>query len=246
MSNSIFGKTIGDSITYRILYMRYQKYFLPSGIIVVCVFLLLFLLIPQTQEYFKTKEKDALLQLEVAALADNIRSLSAIPDAQLANDLDTISAALPPYKDYIGIIRSITRASQLSGVSVNDYEFAIGPLATAAAQQSAVGAIEIDLTLRASLAASQRFVAELTKSLPLSEIIQLENTGTGSTVKVQFIYKPPQQITFQKDTLLPKLTSKDTQTIQKLKQFQSESGNAGVSINTGSGSASASSSASPF
>src|ERR1035437_7112230 len=82
-----------------ILYRHYKDYFLPFGVIVVCILVVFFVIIPQFQQYLGSQGELKIQMQKLEILKSNYNFLSNLDSSKSNTDLGTLTLALPSGKD---------------------------------------------------------------------------------------------------------------------------------------------------
>lgn len=207
-----------DLSTSLIIYRQYKNYFLPVGIIVASLLLFFIILIPQVQGVLSTKEQERQEMLKLEALKQSYNNLSAMDEAELNKDSDSLGRALPSSKDFAGIINSISANSVKSGVSVGNFEFSLGDLGTSQ-EGVAYPSIQISLNVTGSPKATLDFINNLYESVPIAEITSVKLSGESTSLKAQFYYKASPQVNLQDNSQIAQFNEKEKALISALKKW---------------------------
>lgn len=183
-------KTNVDIEAIKFLYKRYKEYLVPSLVIFICILLFFIIIIPQIKDLINiSKQRDTELK-KLKILKNNLNILANINSSVLDSQFDVISSALPPNKDFTGIITGISGAVQRSGVSLSDFEFAVGDLTETEVTSGEFPFLNTKLNIQSSYQQSADFITELFKSFPLAEITDVSLSGSSTEISVVFYYKP--------------------------------------------------------
>jgi Tfp pilus assembly protein PilO len=182
-----------------VLYKHYKEFMLPIGVIIVSILVIFYIVFPQIQQYFTSQDSVKAEQQKLTTLKNNYSLLASLSDATIASNLQTLSLALPPQKDFAGIIGAITYLSAKTSVSVGDFEFSLGNLSASNFGGTAYPSTKIDISLRGNTKDIIKFTHEISKSMPIAEVTELDVSGSSGTVTVLFYYKafPAQNISAQ-------------------------------------------------
>lgn len=206
-----------DETTFQILYLKNKLYITPTLIIVVCIALIVFVLIPQIQEIISLRSESEVLPQRIRILSNNATFMSHLNTETLDNQVSIVAQALPSQRGYAAIINAITNTSRASGVSVGDYSFVVGEISTKSAQP--VASVSVDLTLNGDLRATSRFIKELYKQLPITAIKKIEATGNTSHVLAEFFFRPIPTITFDANLPIQSLTPQENTVLRTLTEW---------------------------
>lgn len=221
-------KHLFDENTIKILYHRHKAY-VPSVVAILLSFVLFFFVIlPQVQYVFSLHDKEKEVKDRIGVLEKNIRFLSSINETDLESKLKVVSLALPPEKDFTTVMSGISQASAVAGVSIGDFIFQLGnissntsPSTSKASNNSAkaeinVPSIEITLNISGGLDSTKRFVEELSKGFPLSDVKSIQLNGNSAKVSIAFFYRPFPPLQLDGGTEISPLSQKDEALIQTL------------------------------
>lgn len=180
-----------------ILYRHYKAYLLPLGIILVSVLVVLFVVIPQFQQYLGLQEELKVQMQKLAVLKTNYSFLSNLDASKSDADFSALTLALPSGKDFAGIMNAVSYASAKTGVPVGDFQFSVGSLSGGNSDGlSAYPSIKIDINLVGSTQSVVKFIKELYKTSPASEVTIMKTGGNSGSITILFYYKPfpPQKV----------------------------------------------------
>lgn len=199
-----------DESTPKILYAQYKSFLIPIGIIASCILLFFVIIIPQITELFSTDKEIKVLREKIAVLKENIRFLSTVPTDVQDKNVTVATAALPPEKDYAGIIRAISIASVKSGAEIDDFSFSVGNIADESKDANSNPAINLELNIQGSMDVERRFLEQLYQTTPLSEIKNLEINADVGTLSILFYYKAVPQVKVDYEKPIAPLSKSET------------------------------------
>lgn len=179
-----------DSATFWFLYARYKQYLLPVGVIFICILLFLFLVIPQFQNFLDIQQQTKIESNKLLILKNNLNLLTNIDESQMNSQLQIVSTALPPAKDFSGILNGISVAANKAGVFLGDYEFLVGDLGKSSLNTQSFPYLQITLKINGGVSGVTRFMTELYKTVPLSEVTAVKLASADSEITVLFYYRP--------------------------------------------------------
>lgn len=207
-----------------ILYRHYKDYFLPFGIIVVCILVVLWVVIPQFQQYLNLQQQLKTEMQKLDVLKNNYNFLSNLDSTKSDADFSSLALALPSGKDFAGIMNSVSYASAKTGVTVGDFEFSVGSLSNGNTEGiSAYPSIKIDLNLISNTQGIIQFIQELYKTAPASEVTNIKTGGNSGSITILFYYKQfPQQVV-DDSAPITLLSAKDTALIQTVSAWNNSS-----------------------
>jgi hypothetical protein len=105
-------------------------------------------------------------------------------------NLQIVSVALPPNKDFSGVLDGISVAANKSGVFLGDYEFQVGNISTPSISIQSFPSLQITLKINGGVSGVTRFITELYKTVPLSEVSSVKVSNSDSEITALFYYKP--------------------------------------------------------
>ena len=216
---------------FRYWYYRYRdsdyfSYVLIGITIVVCLVLLFGVIIPQLQNWFSIRQEVVATQQRIAVLQNNINFMNNLDRNALNAQLQTASSALPPQKDFGSMLDSLSSAAVSSGVSLNDFSFQVGDVASSSGLFSDTryknfASIKISLVAQGPIGNVKRFIANLESSVPLSEVVTIDGTGETASLTIQFYQKPFPNLVPNDDTPLTPLTAEKVLLLQKITAWKS-------------------------
>ncbi len=206
-----------DHSILNILYYRYKNYIVPVGILSVSLLLFLAVIIPQINQWFGLRNEEKTTREKIAVLKNNLNFLSTVNDTDLDAKLQIVSAALPIEKDFTGILSVLSQAEASSGVVVGDFSFQVGELSSEAKTTTSRPTIDIVLHITGGILETKRFLHEIAKRLPLSEVTNVRvDDISSSTITIAFYYKPLTSILFKEENTLTPLSQKEVSLIEEL------------------------------
>jgi hypothetical protein len=182
-----------DLNTITTLYQRYKDYALPVGVIFVCFIIFVVLILPQVQSLLSASQEEKLELSKLSVLKNNLNIITTTNDSFLDSELNVLSQALPPNKDFTGILDAISLSANKSGVSLGQFEFTVGDLSKVSPQVRGFTTLEIILSINGGITGLTSFLDQLSKTLPLSDVVSIQTTDKFSTITLAFYYKsfPP-------------------------------------------------------
>jgi len=179
-----------DSTTFWLLYRKYKEYFLPVGMILVSILLFLLVIIPQFQNFLDTQQQVKVESKKLALLKNNLNLLTNIDESQMDSQLQVASVSLPPNKDFEGILNGVSVAANKAGVFLGDYDIQVGDITKPSLNIKSFPSLQLSLTINGGVNGATRFMTELYKTVPLSEITNVKVTNTTSEITALFYYRP--------------------------------------------------------
>lgn len=204
-----------QNLSTRLIYLRYKRFFVPFILVVSSILLGFFVVMPQFNDYIKTKAQERAIAEENEKISKSIQILSGVTDSDLSTDLSVALSAIPLQKDYIGVLGSISEAAAKSGVGLSDFSFSIGNVSKVDSNTP----LQITLQVEGSIDAVEQFLTNLSTSLPLSSITKTDITGSSSQINIVFYYKEKPSAPKELSSTLTPLSLQDKALLQKLSTF---------------------------
>lgn len=232
--------------TFSSVFKSYKDNILPLAVILICIAVLFFVVFPQFQQFIKSNEEYRKEAEKLETFKNNYNFLSNLDDSKNDKDLETLSYALPPNKDFVGIMNAISIAASKTGASIGDFDFSLGDLNKALVEASGYPSINVTINLGANAQLISKFIEELDKTVPLSEVISIKTVSNVSELKIVFYYKPfpPQNV--GDETLISHLSNQDEALIKKVYSWSNSSINPFLPFIQTASSSSSESNPSPF
>src|SRR5258708_6079152 len=100
-----------NQTTFSVYTYKYKAFVVPIIIILVCSFLFLTILIPQSEQWFLMQQQIAISEQKLEILTNNLSLAGKINSSVEDKYLQLVSRALPSNKDFIGVLAAISNAS---------------------------------------------------------------------------------------------------------------------------------------
>lgn len=213
---------------FRYWYYRFRdsEYFsltLIGFTIIVCVVLVLFVIIPQVNNWFSVRDEVIATRQRIRILQDNNTFLKNMDKNRLSEEVQTATTALPIEKDFSAILSVISDSALVSGVSMNDYSFSVGTVdgkAVKQQKQTGMDSMRVTVVLSGTIRNVRRFISEVEKSLPIAEVVALDGTDQSVAVTVQFYHKGLPTVKIDEDKPLSSLPAEKLGILQKLQTMK--------------------------
>lgn len=206
-----------DKEAAQTVFRHYKDNILPIVVILGCILILFFVIVPEFKQFLvvqqQLKEETEKLQL----FKNNYNFLSNLDEAQTEKDYEVMSRILPPNKDFVGIMNAISISSQKTGVSVGDFDFSLGNLDKTTVD-AVLPTIKININLIGNAQAIAKFITELYKTAPISEVTTIKATGDVASLEIRFYYKPFPPLNISDEAPVVPYSS---QTLSLMKQLNS-------------------------
>ena len=231
----------------RFWYFRYKDSPYYSLLIIsitvsVCLVLFTQVIQPQFENWISIRNEVVETQKRISVLQDNINFMNNLDRGRLNTQLQVSASALPPEKDFGAVLSAISDSAIKSGVTVPDYSFQVGEIASTSGQatagpQKGLTQIKLSVVVSGNLNGMRQFLIEIGQKLPLSEITAVDINEDQATLNIEFYQKPFPQIVFRDTQPLPALSDSKTALIQRLSSWQSTATQISSSDDSGASSA---------
>lgn len=209
-----------DLNTLGVLYKKYKDYLVPALVIAVCILLFIQVIIPQLLNLSKTQEEVRKEAIRLDVLRGNLSYLTSMDQQVLDSHFNAVSTALPPAKDFAGILNSISTVANLSGVAVGEFEFQVGDLDKAPQSAKRFPSLDLVINVNGGIAGAERFMSNLYKSVPLAEVKGVKLSDSVASLTLTFYYKPYPPIGFNDSTPIRVITQADLDLINLIETWE--------------------------
>jgi len=207
-----------------ILYRHYKDYFLPFVVILACILMVFYVIIPQFQQYLSLQQQLKVETQKLEVLKSNYSFLSSLDGSKSNKDFNALTLVLPSGKDFAGIINAISYASAKTGVAVGDFEFSVGSISGKDAQGvSAYPSISIDINLVGDTQSVVKFIQEIYKTAPASEVTHIKTGGNAGSITILFYYKAFPQQAIDDSAPIKVLSAQDSSLIETVSAWNNVS-----------------------
>ncbi|OGH22068.1 MAG: hypothetical protein A3F31_01675 [Candidatus Levybacteria bacterium RIFCSPHIGHO2_12_FULL_38_12] len=203
----------------RLLYIHYKEYFVSAAVIIISTVVFLLLIPSQIINVFKSHEESLIANNRLKVLSGNFDLLSKVSENTLDQHLRLSSAALPNTKDFDGIISGISFAGLSAGIRVSDYGLEIGDVEPDFSQVNKISSLSLTLTIDGGVEGMKRFLEELAFVFPLSEVTEVQTSGSISRVSVDFYFKPFPPAKLDNNKPISSLTKSEASLMDKLSSY---------------------------
>lgn len=217
---------------YRFRDSQYYALSIAGITILVCTLLVFNVIIPEIANWFSIRQEVIATQAKIDILQNNIGFMNNLDRGTLNQQFETAATALPPQKDFGSMLNVISSAAFTSGVSLNDYTFEVGSVASASGQLTDVrykdvAVIKIVLVVNGAIDTIRRFIGALENSAPIAEVTNLDGNGQNVSISVQFYQKPLPNVDVSGSQQLEQVSAEKLAILQKLETWkQNSQGNA--------------------
>lgn len=191
------------------------------GTVIACLFLIFTVIIPQVTNWFSIRDEIVATRAKITVLQDNINFMNNLDKGMLNSQLSTATNALPPEKDFGSMLDVLSEASVTSGVSLNDFSFQVGNVASSSGaitdtQRKGLASIKITVVAVGTVDRVRRFIQTLEKTVPVSELVNIDGSGQTISLSIQFYQKSLPDLQIQPDQPLSPLSAEKVNLLQQL------------------------------
>ena len=195
------------------------------GTVIACFFLIFNVILPQITNWFSIRDEIVATRARISVLQDNINFMNNLDKGMLNSQLSTATNALPPEKDFGSMLDAVTEASVISGVSLNDFSFQVGNVASSSGtvsdtQRKGLASIKITVVAVGTVDRVRKFIQTLEKSIPISELVNIDGSGQTISLSIQFYQKSLPDLQIQPDQQLTQLSAEKVNLLQQLASWK--------------------------
>lgn len=202
-----------------ITYNKYKGYTLPLAVLAISVLILLFLLIPGINQLIATQKLLDEETQKLNMLQNNYNFLINLDEQQSDADLKTLTKILPIEKDFFGMMTSVSKASSVAGISIDNYKFYLGNLSKLTGEDTQYPTILMDLALSGSGVSVNNFINELYKTAPLVEVSTIKYQTGKASITLAFYFKPLPPQNIANDTPVRQLSAIEQKLLNSLRTW---------------------------
>ncbi|OGH81523.1 MAG: hypothetical protein A3F93_01270 [Candidatus Magasanikbacteria bacterium RIFCSPLOWO2_12_FULL_34_7] len=208
-----------DINTLRILYEKYKKHLIYFLIIFISFLLFLFAVLPRIQDLVKLNKDRKIESNKLSILKSNLSLLSALDDSSLNSQLQIVSSALPSENNFEGVLNAISSSAEKSGVLLSDYEFQVGDLSKKEVKTTGFPFLTLVVNIKGTSSQVVKFIGNLSKSAPLSEITSITQGRNSASTTVVFYYKSLPPFQFKDSESIAPVSKKGREIIETLSSW---------------------------
>lgn len=211
-----------DTEALKLIYGQYQGYLLPVGIIIASLLLFFYVIIPQITSFTDLQKQMEKESQKLTVLRSNINYLSNLDSNSLDANFKTATNTLPKEKDFVGVLSAVNEASGRSSVSLGDYQFKVGDLGVAKATLKGLPFLEIDLNIVGNSSDLIRFIKELQKTIPISDVVNGGTSGPSAFLTVRFYYLSLPSVSLASDTAIRPIATNEEAILKNLATWNNQ------------------------
>jgi len=199
--------------------------------LLVCGILLFNIIIPEVTRWFSIRNEVIATQARIAILQKNINFINNLDKNALNSQLQTVSDALPPEKNFGFMLNALSNAAADSGVSLGDYAFQVGTIGSSkgpgpkvATLPNNISTIEITVIVNGNIASVKHFIKSLENNLPISQIMTVNGSQGNVSIRLDFYQRPFSNVIFSSDNPLLELPTAKVNLLRSLASEDKTSG----------------------
>ena len=214
-----------DRSSFLILYNQYREYLVSSIFLVLGLLLLLFLTIPSMRSLMAEKRQEKEYKTRIETMQNNLRFMELLDPRLLDSQVKLVSSVLPPDKDFVLILNAIAESKGNTGVSLGDFSFQVGSLATRSASVPGLPAIPVKLTGQGNIKNIESLLANLEQTVPISEVNTIQISGQSASFTVNFNYRLKSQLPFNPNLPIQPLSKGEEAVLNKMRSWHTGTSN---------------------
>ncbi len=207
-------------------YLKYKKQILPIAFIMLSVFIIFAVIMPQISSISDTKAEVQDQTDEFNTLSETLRTVSTVTQADTESNLQLANRALPNTKDISIIFTALNSAATESDAELRDFSLKIGGLFGKAEKTAGVKGIpSIDVIANIYSATPSSFVKfsqKVQAKLPLSEVKKIDISGDKAKFELSFYYKPYDLAALARKGTVAPLSTADQNLLNQIMQWGEE------------------------
>ena len=193
--------------------------------VVGCIVLLFYVIIPQVTSWFSIRDEIIATRARIAVLQDNINFMNNLDKGQMNAQIQTAAGALPPEKDFGSMLDLLANASVTSGVSLNDFTFQVGNVASSSgmvtdSRHKNIASVKITVVALGTVTQVKNFITAVQNSIPVSEVVNIDGSGQTISLSIQFYQKSLKDVNIQPDQPLKPLSAEKFALLQQLNTWK--------------------------
>jgi len=200
----------------KIFYLKNKTYVLPIFMILVSMFLVVYILIPGIQNFIVLREESGRELEKLKLLKGNLNTLTQLDVGLLDNQLKISKQAVPPGKDFASILSAVSITAANANVPLGDFEFQVGDLIKNPSNLSKFLTLQLLININTDLIGASRFVKEIERTLPLSAVVSIRNSGNTSSISLVFYYKPLPPVNIREDMPFKSVSAQEASLLTNL------------------------------
>lgn len=207
-------------------YIKYKRIIIPGTMILLSLFLIFAIIIPQISIISESSRAIREADEKANVLSSSISVVQSSNPGQTADNLLTVTTALPTSKDIALIFNALTNTANKTGVSLDEFSLQVGGIYGRAEKVdnggvTSVPSVSVKVKTTGSAQSTVAFARGLQEALPLSEIKLVDMSDDQATYDVNFFYKPIDLNVLKQDSVAP-LSQSDKNLINQLNTWNTQ------------------------
>lgn len=240
MNNEVFfGKGSLRYYYYRFKDSSYYSITVILITLVVCVLLILQFILPQFDKWFSIRNEVIATRERIAIIEDNTGYMNTLNRNQLNSSIEIASLTLPPEKNFKRILDALNTAAFRTNVTLQDFDFHVGKVSALSSSQinnaglKGISAVTLIVVVNNTVDETRKFINELSKTLPLSEVVSVDGASGSITITINFYQKQLPKHTLKDDKPIPHVVESNATLINKLASWRIPTNNARPAVSNG-------------
>lgn len=109
-----------------LIYQKYRLIIFPAAVVLSCLILIIFVMIPQIGKLLKNSQTEADFKVQADFLETKVEALESLDEEELARKVKYVVASFPPEKDFAILITLLQKIAQESGFTIASLSFGGG------------------------------------------------------------------------------------------------------------------------
>lgn len=215
------------------LYSENKLLVLPVVAIIISVFLLLFVILPQMLAFPSNKAQADEETVKLDKMQASYDLLSKTDEKTVDSNLTMAQLALPDKKDFESVLNAISIAAGNSSTQILNYIYQ-----ESNGNQTKYPTIQFKIDIAGELKEATSFINELYKTYPLSNVISFTSSDGVTTFQVVFYYRAFPPITPDNRQMVVKMNQSEENALKTISEWSNSSQSSDNAAATPSASAS--------
>lgn len=201
-------------------YIKYKIFIIPTGVGLICLLIIGFIIVPQISELFSEREKVGTLTNRINLLNNKAKELENLDEAKIKQDLVTALTVLPTGRDVpeaMAVLQGIIAKSNLSLTSTS--------YSTGSRDAGKADSFSLSISVLGSIDSTSDFLINLKEGSRIFKVesITLKIQPEGSLVSVDLpltvFYQAVPSTVLSLDAPVAKIDAKEEELIKNLTKF---------------------------
>lgn len=202
-----------------LIYNRNKDYIVPLLIIFISFILFVKITIPSLNS-LSTKQREVNFEKEkLPVLKNNLSVLNSMDNSTLNLQLSNATDAFPSGKNFTGVLNAISISANFAGVALGDYEFQVGDITNTTTPSTGLPNLQLTLNINGTVNSISRFINELYRTMPISEVSNIQIAGGRATINILFYYEPYLNKNIDETLRLSKLSKDDLELLKEISSW---------------------------